>query len=144
MSGREDILAVLAVILLALVTRGSHARDRTGRCRSGKVQFDRKADADRVVYRSQAERREGYDRRLARSYRCPDCGRWHTTSQRPRVLGDKPQQVGGRVRPRGGSHSLVLERSPLDHVAGRQRARVDRPARAPATRAPWTDFEIAP
>jgi hypothetical protein len=29
-------------------------------------------------------RREGYDRPLG-SYRCPDCGRWNTTSQREGV-----------------------------------------------------------
>jgi hypothetical protein len=85
MSVHDAILATLAVIFFALVTRGGHARGRTGRCRSGKVPFDSRADADRVVYRSQAERREGYDRPLERSYRCPHCGHWHTTSQRARA-----------------------------------------------------------
>jgi hypothetical protein len=85
MSAHDAILSVLAIIFLALVTRGATGRGRTGRCRSGKVQFDSKVDADRVVHRSQAERREGYDRPLERSYRCPDCGRWHTTSKRARA-----------------------------------------------------------
>jgi hypothetical protein len=95
MSAHGAILVVLAVIFLALVTRGGRDRQpprrghrtpaRRARCRTGKVQFDSKADADRVVHRSQTKRREGYDRPLERSYRCPDCGRWHTTSQRNRA-----------------------------------------------------------
>jgi hypothetical protein len=95
MSGRDEILAVLAVIFLALASRGGRDRRprrrdhrtpaRRARCRSGKVQFDSKADADRVVHRSQTKPRDGYDRPLERSYRCPDCGHWHTTSQRARA-----------------------------------------------------------
>jgi hypothetical protein len=100
-SGHEKILAILALIILArigLIARAwqqgrrrhgpapaPRSRDRTRRCRSGKVPFDSKADADRVVHRSRTERREGYDRPLERSYRCPHCGRWHTTSQRKRA-----------------------------------------------------------
>jgi hypothetical protein len=100
-SGHEKILAILAVIVLArlgLVARawqqgrrghgpGSAPRShgRTRRCRSGKVAFDSEADADRVVPRPRRARREGYDRPLERSYRCPHCGRWHTTSQRKRA-----------------------------------------------------------
>jgi hypothetical protein len=61
------------------------SRGRATRCRSGKVPFDSKADADRVVRRSQTQRRDGYDRPLQRSYRCPHCGHWHTTSQRKRA-----------------------------------------------------------
>jgi hypothetical protein len=100
-SGHEKILAILAVVVLSrigLVARawqqgrrgagpGSAPRShgRTRRCRSGKVPFDSKTDADRVVHRAQSDRREGYDRPLERSYRCPPCGRWLTTSQRKRA-----------------------------------------------------------
>jgi hypothetical protein len=61
-------------------------RRREVRCRSGKVAFDSRADADRVVTRSQTQRRERYDRPLQRSYRCPHCGHWHTTSQPKRAV----------------------------------------------------------
>jgi hypothetical protein len=97
MSGRDEIVAILGVIVLARLGMLVHAwqqgrrghdpgpaprpRGRATRCRSGKVAFDSKADADRVVRRSQTDRREGYDRPLERSYRCPHCGRWHATSQ---------------------------------------------------------------
>jgi hypothetical protein len=102
-SGQDAILVivVVAAILLgrpALIGRGwppvgrGHdtgrprpSRGRATRCRSGKVPFDSKADADRVVRRSQTQRREGYDRPLQRSYRCPHCGHWHATSQRQRA-----------------------------------------------------------
>jgi len=95
------VIVVVAVIIFgrrALIRRGQPHRDRehssgrtwpsrgrTARCRSGKVPFDSKADADRVVRRSQTQRRDGYDRPLQRSYRCPHCGHWHTTTQRKRT-----------------------------------------------------------
>jgi uncharacterized C2H2 Zn-finger protein len=60
------------------------ARSRA-RCPTGKVIFTRQADADRVVRRSQSGPRPGYDRPLVRSYRCPRCGFWHTTSQQKRI-----------------------------------------------------------
>jgi hypothetical protein len=59
---------------------GSTQPRRGARCRSGKVPFDCREDADRVVRRSQTQRRDGYDRPLQRSYRCPHCG----TGTRPR------------------------------------------------------------
>jgi hypothetical protein len=60
------------------------ARPR-GRCPTGKVIFTRQADADRVVRRSRSGPRPGYDHPLVRSYRCPRCGFWHTTSQQKRI-----------------------------------------------------------
>jgi hypothetical protein len=101
MTGPDAIVVLLAVVVLARVGmivrarqqgRGGHghARERTPRrrgrgCRSGKVPFASKSEADQVVRRSQTRRRPGYDRALERSYRCPHCGYWHTTSQRKRV-----------------------------------------------------------
>jgi hypothetical protein len=100
-SGHDKILAILAVIVLArvaLVARAWHqgrpgpgpgpappSRRRAAGCRSGKIPFGNKADADLVVRRSQTQRRPGYERPLERSYRCPHCGQWHTTSQRKRA-----------------------------------------------------------
>jgi hypothetical protein len=95
-SSRDEVLAILGVIVLARIgliarawqqNRRGHGPapqscGRAARCRSGKVSFDTREDADRVVRRSQIQRRESYDRPLERSYRCPHCGRWHTTSQR--------------------------------------------------------------
>jgi hypothetical protein len=59
-------------------------RDR-GRCPTGKVPFPTQSDADQVVRRSQTGDRDRYDRPLDRSYRCPHCGSWQTTSQRKRA-----------------------------------------------------------
>jgi hypothetical protein len=96
----DAVLAVLGAAVLARAALGvrswqrrtgsgaarERASGRRGRgCRSGKVPFASKSAADQVVRRSQTQRRPGYDRPLQRSYRCPHCGYWHTTSQRERV-----------------------------------------------------------
>lgn len=62
---------------------GRHRGQRN--CPSGKVPFESQADADRVVLSSQVDRGAGYDRPLQRSYHCPQCKHWHTTSQRKRI-----------------------------------------------------------
>jgi hypothetical protein len=92
------IIAVIGVAGIALTVRVRQPRQPGTRraptrrprpparpCRTGKVPFASKTDADRVVRQSQTQRRPGYDRPLQRSYRCPHCGHWHTTSQRQRV-----------------------------------------------------------
>jgi hypothetical protein len=95
------LLEILAVVVVAMVItrlRGGSAGRRghdpaagrpprrpPGRCRTGKVAFGSQAAADRVVHRSQTQRHDGYDHPLQRSYRCPHCGYWHTTSQRRRA-----------------------------------------------------------
>ena len=65
-------------------TAATAERDRR-RCPTGKVSFRTPSDADQVVRRSQTSDRNRYDRPLDRSYRCPHCGSWHTTSQRKRA-----------------------------------------------------------
>jgi hypothetical protein len=141
-SGHEEILVILAVIVIARLgliarawqqarhghTPGPRPRstDRTRRCRTGKVPFESKADADRVVRRSQTERREGYDRPLERSHRCPRCGRWHTTSQHKRA----PLVAVGewRHRVRAALVLVFVERPRRDRVAVDSRGPGGRPA----------------
>ena len=88
-----SITTVIIVLALALIIRavlGSRTADhhrptgghqRRG-CRTGKVEFASRGEANRVVHRSQTDRGSGYDHPLQRSYRCPHCGYWHTTSKR--------------------------------------------------------------
>lgn len=86
-------LALLVVLVCILRPSRGHTDSRPGEgrhrgprnCPSGKVPFQSQADADRVVLRSQLDRGPGYDRPLQRSYHCPHCHHWHTTSQRKRI-----------------------------------------------------------
>jgi hypothetical protein len=90
-SASTVVVVVAALLILYLAIRSRTELDRhpgvgraRRRCPTGKVAFASRRDADHVVYRSQASRGNGYDKPLQRSYRCPHCGAWHTTSQRKR------------------------------------------------------------
>ena len=90
------LIIVAALVLAIAAVRSRRARDgdkptrglprrARDRCPTGKVPFETQADADRVVRRSQSQPHPGYNRPLQRSYRCPHCNQWHTTSQRKRI-----------------------------------------------------------
>jgi hypothetical protein len=82
------ILLVVGLIIREIIRErfGRDARSddsgRRGGCPTGKVEFATRGDANSVVRRSKADRGRGYDRPLQRSYHCPHCGSWHTTSRR--------------------------------------------------------------
>ena len=84
------LLGLVFLLYWAVRSRTEHDRGApAGRarrpCPTGKVPFARRDDADQVVRRSRTNRGSDYDRPLQRSYRCPHCGAWHTTSQRKRT-----------------------------------------------------------